>query len=871
MRLVSIVVPTYNRFGFLRCALQSALSQTYPNIEIIVTDDASEADRSAQDAYMESVIAEHKNVSYIQNKSNQGFVKNLNIGLSNASGAYLAILFDDDYLDPLYVQSAVEVLERHSDVAFVSLGAYNELQDGTKTKYVPRACGKMSKYTYMNYLDYRRHNGTICWSVSPGNHVFRRSPDHMFRTELYQGWNDRQLRRGSGYDILFILDAFKIGATCYHLPDHLCTFRSHDTSATVMNLDQVVSDTKKGIDRYFEEDPCYVSVEIDRYLQEHVLQGYNPNTEAYIRGVLGVLERQGMALCEFAPVFFNNGFYNCPLEVVIDKAGAPADTAAYDAEALSFCRANPGTVPTLSFLRYMKHSGKSDIEGYKRHLEGLLGCVVQATPGAAALAEFERAAARSDHYRAVHAPTFKNIVRVYWHDIVERHMKTVALASLSGHAKYARAIMSGSQHPPSPRAQARGWVQAYIRHTHSVPKDASPMSSEEIYRSNEFRLLNRMPKSYKLMDFETYVRLADRAWDIVPIPLVYKDIKILEGLPEQRWLSYIQGLDYGSPLYNRAKDIYHTNEIVGEDMTFAFQLSGHLRFYKRLHASLEALRSLVNTETYMFIWNDGMGFKKTTFEEEDISGEIQNALALFSPRAHLVQSNGDYMKTSLYFTGITFVEYNGCSYPQLKSQYYSVHSANELRRSSGQHYDMVFKLRMDAELDKEIKQGSLFEMYFCTNFKGFLFVSFETDHGHTGGYTGCDLCNKAYYTYRHPTKHYGEHSNDICDFLAISSPETMDRYANIYKVFEELYLDYNVNTYQKVHALSNKIADGVNTFLPERYQDLYRRKIISPEMTTEYRFGTDVPLYPEAFLRIYLKDYVVVSNRHFRFRFNWKT
>jgi hypothetical protein len=69
---------------------------------------------------------------------------------------------------------------------------------------------------------------------------------------------------------------------------------------------------------------------------------------------------------------------------------------------------------------------------------------------------------------------------------------------------------------------------------------------------------------------------------------------------------------------------------------------------------------------------------------------------------------------------------------------------------------------------------------------------------------------------------------------------------------------------------TGKIADGVNTFLPEKYQHLYKHKIISPEMSLEYRIGTDVPLYPEAFLRIYLKDYPVVSNRNFRFRFNWK-
>jgi hypothetical protein len=180
---------------------------------------------------------------------------------------------------------------------------------------------------------------------------------------------------------------------------------------------------------------------------------------------------------------------------------------------------------------------------------------------------------------------------------------------------------------------------------------------------------------------------------------------------------------------------------------------------------------------------------------------------------------------------------------------------------------------MDAELENNISPQSLFEIYFTTNYKDFIFTSFEQDHGHTGGLTGCDLCNIAYYKFRHPSKHYGDHMNDICDFLAITSSKNMDFYTNIYDKFEELYLEYNINSYKKIHILSDskKIKEGTNDYLPQEYKNLYDRLIITPEMSQEYRICTDVPLYPEAFLRIYLKDFMVVSNRHFRFLFNWRT
>ena len=71
--LVSICIPTYNRAGMVRKAIDSALSQSYQNIEVLVVDNASE------DA-IESVIAGYNDsrLQFFKNTKNLGIFGNFN-------------------------------------------------------------------------------------------------------------------------------------------------------------------------------------------------------------------------------------------------------------------------------------------------------------------------------------------------------------------------------------------------------------------------------------------------------------------------------------------------------------------------------------------------------------------------------------------------------------------------------------------------------------------------------------------------------------------------------------------------------------------------------------------------------------------------
>lgn len=111
--LATIAIPTFNRRNYLQIALESALAQTYPNLEIIVLDNASEDDTQS---YLNS-ISDNK-VRIIRNDKNIGSINNIQLGFQQAKGDFLLVLSDDDYLYPSFIATAVKDLIQNSKSVF---------------------------------------------------------------------------------------------------------------------------------------------------------------------------------------------------------------------------------------------------------------------------------------------------------------------------------------------------------------------------------------------------------------------------------------------------------------------------------------------------------------------------------------------------------------------------------------------------------------------------------------------------------------------------------------------------------------------------------------------------------------------------------
>lgn len=105
---VVALMPAWNAETFIVPVLESLDAQTYPNLQILISDDAS-TDRTAK--ICEEFEARHANFRLVRQPRNLGWIRNVNALLSKAEGEYFFFAFHDDLLRPSYVECLVDALD----------------------------------------------------------------------------------------------------------------------------------------------------------------------------------------------------------------------------------------------------------------------------------------------------------------------------------------------------------------------------------------------------------------------------------------------------------------------------------------------------------------------------------------------------------------------------------------------------------------------------------------------------------------------------------------------------------------------------------------------------------------------------------------
>ncbi|GAA3571932.1 glycosyltransferase family 2 protein [Snuella lapsa] len=245
--LVSVCIPTFNGERFVSEAMDSVVNQTYPNLEIVVSDDASD------DLTLERIEAFKEKTDIpiiIHNHVPSGIGSNWNNCINKAQGKYIKFLFQDDVLKPECIAEMVALIELDSSIDLVASKREFIIEDSFLTEEI--------KNWIEVFQDLQQTLGLKKEAVSILDKSLFKSPEFMeipynkigepsvvlFRKDLISriGYFDAELRQVLDYEFFYrILKKGKIAI----INKELVCFRLHPLQATNLNKGKVSSDYVK--------------------------------------------------------------------------------------------------------------------------------------------------------------------------------------------------------------------------------------------------------------------------------------------------------------------------------------------------------------------------------------------------------------------------------------------------------------------------------------------------------------------------------------------------------------------------------------------------------------------------------------------------
>ena len=200
MDLVSIIMPAYNNGPFIREAIDSIISQTYTDWELLVVDDCSTDDTT-------SIVASFKDkrIHYQRNEYNMGAALSRNKAIQAAKGKYIAFLDADDKWLPTKLEKQVGFMQKNNIP--MSYTAYY-IQHPTHTDYCIHQCP-----TTQNYYQLTKWNRIGCLTVMyDREQIGTIQIPHIDKRNDYALW----------------LTILRKGYTAHGIQEPLAIYRSHN-------------------------------------------------------------------------------------------------------------------------------------------------------------------------------------------------------------------------------------------------------------------------------------------------------------------------------------------------------------------------------------------------------------------------------------------------------------------------------------------------------------------------------------------------------------------------------------------------------------------------------------------------------------------
>lgn len=236
--LVSVLMPAYNAQDYIGEAIESILSQTYSNFELLIADDASTDNTKA---IITGYAKTDKRVRLIANSKNLYIAANRNKLITEAKGTYVVWADADDISYPERIETQIKILE--SDASIGICGGSLELFGNKKTE------GKIRSYPLADYEARRK--------------IFRyvtvAQPAAMIRREVFDklGNYDLSTPPAEDLDMLFrIGEKYKFANT----DKVVIKYRDNPNSATYQRLRKIELTTLRLRFSYFKSEYYHHSV-----------------------------------------------------------------------------------------------------------------------------------------------------------------------------------------------------------------------------------------------------------------------------------------------------------------------------------------------------------------------------------------------------------------------------------------------------------------------------------------------------------------------------------------------------------------------------------------------------------------------------------
>ena len=229
-KLVSVIIPNYNYARYLSKAIDSALNQTYSNLEVVVVTNGS-TDNSLD------VLKEYGNKIKLVDQINLGQSGARNSGLQQAKGDYLAFLDADDYWHATKIEKQISYFNSNVELVYCGISRFFETENQLLSHGLPQFRGDCSQY----------------FVTRPGvSIVLSGESTAIFTRSLFEkvGVFDGELNSAAGWD--FFRRCSKLTKFEF-VPEPLTYYRVHDSNMSNSSSDNIC-DSRKAYKKLLADD-----------------------------------------------------------------------------------------------------------------------------------------------------------------------------------------------------------------------------------------------------------------------------------------------------------------------------------------------------------------------------------------------------------------------------------------------------------------------------------------------------------------------------------------------------------------------------------------------------------------------------------------